>query len=132
LAAEVIVYVTGDTILFEPSKDDPSEWVVYSNLEFLVALFILRTDTEPFWSTPDWWESAKIVADRLKINSRQDLALVAASQNYFRHPGEVPKLGKRPNAWAQYVVERNLTMEEEEIARLTELEIEAQCQADED
>lgn len=132
LAAEVIAYVTGGTVLFEPSNDDASEWVVYADLDFWIALFILRTDTEPFWIVPSWWKSAKEVAKRHQISSRQDVALGAASQKYYRHPGEEPKLGKRPNAWAQYVVEWNLTIEEEQNASRQELEMAAQREAEDD
>ncbi len=100
LAAQVIAYLTSAPVLIE-QRSTSLDWVIYSDVEFEVALFILRLDETPPLVTPEWWGTAANYHFRDKVfDDTFMLASKASKLHYFRNPGDDPTIGNQPNAWA--------------------------------
>lgn len=103
LAAQVVAYLTAVPVLIE-QRSKSLDWVIYSDVEFEVALFILRLDEEPPLVTPEWWSAAAAYHFRDKVyDDTYMLSSMASELLYFRSPGDDPAIGNQPNAWAKAI-----------------------------
>jgi hypothetical protein len=90
-AAKLISYLTNKSILITRSSDKNNEWTVDSDIEFHVALFILRFDLEKPTNAPFWWEDMTAV---FGTDSKRwdwvDISLKAIAVPIERLPGKPP------------------------------------------
>lgn len=111
LAAKVIAYLTGNSVKIELSSGAEPDWVVYSDIEFEVALFILRLDEAPPAVKPSWWDSAANYYFRDRGDLDYDFitythASKASNINFSRTPGCDPLINDQANAWAKEISDR--------------------------
>lgn len=102
LAAQVLAYLTNRSVLLERSPKDETRWILYSDVDFEVALFILRFLEEPPPVKPEWWDRAAAIR-RLRSKNFDDrpmLASISSKLHYYRLPGCAPALSDHPNVWA--------------------------------
>ena len=111
LAAQVIAYLTGKSVTLELSSGAEPRWVVYSDIEFEVALFILRLDESPPAVKPSWWDEAANYYFRdqgdFDYDHLQSIDALGASKIKFsRIPGCDPLSNDQENTWAKEIRDR--------------------------